>query len=117
MDTRYVKANRLILPDYSESMTTRIKAGRGCGSQFFPGWEGILEKLNADLAEVHPEYVIDQIKIKFGHLRYYVSGAASDEAAALITQAEVAASKVCSQCGEAIIPRVICPCLLELRKP
>jgi hypothetical protein len=36
-------------------------------------WFPIIKKLDEDLAELVPEYSLDQLKEKFGGLRYYVS--------------------------------------------
>ena len=35
------------------------------------GWQEIIENLDRELAKIDPNYTIDQIKEKFGGLRYY----------------------------------------------
>jgi len=38
-----------------------------------PGWHELIIKLNDDLAALDPGYVVDQVKEKFGGLRYYAT--------------------------------------------
>lgn len=38
-------------------------------------WREILLKLDADLAQIDPDYEILQVKVKFGELRYYIKSA------------------------------------------
>jgi hypothetical protein len=65
------------------------------------GWWPIVEKLDSDLKEIDPDYQVDQVKEKFGGLRYYASynQEVSEQARKLIGQAEVQASKTCEWCG------------------
>jgi len=37
------------------------------------GWDELIIKLNDDLAAIDPGYVVDQVKEKFGGLRYYAT--------------------------------------------
>ena len=50
---------------YSEDLTARLHKGLNCGSSYIPGWAPIIEDLNTKLAELHPDYVVNQIKSKF----------------------------------------------------
>lgn len=54
-------------------------------------WHPVLLQLDRDLAAIDPNYIIHQVKIKFGSLRYYAiitTTTRSDEFHALIHQAE-----------------------------
>lgn len=77
----------------------RIEAGKGCGSWIQPGWFNLVVELDKQLAQLHPDYVIDQVKEKFGGLRYYVSGVDSELGNQLITDAESKSYQICDQCG------------------
>lgn len=59
--------------DMPEPIKSRVKAGAGCGSFFGKGWLDIVLKLDEDISKIDPNYVIDQVKEKFGGLRYYVT--------------------------------------------
>lgn len=81
----------------------RMKAGMGCHSGIGKGWLPIVEKLDADLAELVPDYTIDQIKQKLGGLRYYTGSVPKDvqqQVYQLITDAEILAEETCEVCGE-----------------
>lgn len=66
------------------------------------GWETLVRKLSCDL-EVYAktngvDLRVDQIKSKFGGLRYYVSG--GDETTdRMIHEAEQESLKTCEECG------------------
>jgi hypothetical protein len=68
------------------------------------GWAGIIEECDRRLRELDPNYSIQQIKEKFGGLRYYAS--ATDPAvdwdawSAVIAEAERKAAETCETCGE-----------------
>lgn len=62
------------------------------------GWLPIIEELDRKLALKHPNYVIDQIKEKFGGLRYYVTGV-DDNGYDLVDEAEAKSQQVCEVCG------------------
>jgi hypothetical protein len=36
-----------------------------------PGWLPVIERLHADLLKIDPNYVVAQVKEKFGGLRFY----------------------------------------------
>lgn len=74
------------------------------------GWYPIITKLDTDLSQVAPDYVIQQIKEKYGTLRYYAevqSVEVDDEVAPdvsqrfdeLIREAEEESARVCERCG------------------
>lgn len=62
------------------------------------GWHKIIKDLDSKLQKTDPDYCIDQIKEKFGGLRFYTSclSAAGDEA---VEEAEKLAAKTCEECG------------------
>lgn len=71
----------------------------GCGSYYIKGWATLIEVLNRNIAIYDPDYTIDQIKEKFGALRYYVSGVDSEQGQALIQMAEMLSETFCIDCG------------------
>lgn len=85
--------------EFPEAIQRRLDAGQKCGSSIGKGWLPIVEQLDKDLAELHPNYVINQIKEKFGALRFYTSGAMSSKARQLIHAAEAATTNLCEICG------------------
>ena len=68
------------------------------------GWRKIVYKLNADIEDISPGHTIEQIKEKFGGLRYYCTFDHNDDKGDkiydLITQAETESMKTCEICGE-----------------
>lgn len=73
----------------------RIPSGVG------EGWWPIIEELHAKLLELDPEYTVDQVKEKFGTLRYYASfkNIPWQEASDLIAAAEKESAMRCEVCG------------------
>jgi hypothetical protein len=67
-----------------------------CGDGWFP----LIWKLCEDLEKVvGEEFMVDQVKEKFGTLRFYVS-ATNDEADRLIDNAERMSAGICELCGK-----------------
>lgn len=70
------------------------------------GWHPIVERLERVLNTVAPDYKVEQIKEKFGGLRYYVSfpEGTPDDAAwaanAAIAAAERDCGRTCEVCGQ-----------------
>lgn len=83
-----------------EDMQGRLRKGMGGGASFGRGWLPTVIKLNEQLAELFPDYAIDQIKEKFGGLRYYIDTYEKEEADDLIIAAELECEKMCEVCGE-----------------
>ena len=50
----------------------RIPARWGKWISVSPGWYPLIIELDEKLADVEPNYVLDQVKSKFGGLRYYI---------------------------------------------
>ena len=66
---------------------------------FGEGWDELVEQLTHQIIARDPNIRIDQVKEKFGTLRYYVDRA-TPEVRALIDAAETASESVCERCGE-----------------
>ena len=67
---------------------------------FYPeGWRKIVYKLNADIEAISPGHTIEQIKEKFGGLRYYCSVDDYSKVDDLIIEAEKESMKTCEVCG------------------
>lgn len=67
------------------------------------GWYPIICELDAALAAIDPQYVVHQVKEKFGTLSYYfhsdVDGA-RDQMHALVDEAETRCAATCELCGQ-----------------
>lgn len=84
--------------EFPEQIQKRLDAGNDCGSTIGKGWLPLVIELDAQLSELNPDYTINQIKQKFGGLRYYVTGV-GDEGHELIMEAERKAAQTCEICG------------------
>lgn len=67
-----------------------------------PGWVPILNELHAQLVELDPNYVLVQVKEKFGTLRVYteVDPVVRDPARELVAAAEAQSGTICEDCGD-----------------
>jgi hypothetical protein len=63
-----------------------------------PGWSEIVYDLHKKLERENPDYVIHQVKEKFGTLRYYV-GKMTDQGHIYIAEAENLSAVTCEECG------------------
>lgn len=68
------------------------------------GWQGIVLNLNKKLVMLDPEYKIDQIKEKFGILRFYYSTdikyvSSKHAMIRYVAEAEKASASICEKCG------------------
>ena len=78
-----------------------------CGVSFGRGWEPLIRKLCEDISEIlkgYPEFDfrVEQIKEKFGGLRFYPGALGQDlfdPITDLISAAEQESYKVCEDCG------------------
>ena len=91
---------------YPKEIHERVENGMGCASHISEGWYELVRELDSNIAEICPEYIIDQVKEKFGRLRYYISGITEDIDEAkvktiynLIHEAEEKSGKICAICG------------------
>ncbi len=69
------------------------------------GWKDILDKLFSELVKSKKDFVLSQVKEKFGLLRVYIDPISDDETdlseeQSIIYEYEVLSSKVCGNCGQ-----------------
>ena len=88
---------------FPKQIQDRVEAGMGCGSSIGIGWLPMVVELDESLAKIDPDYKIDQIKEKFGGLRFYISSDANRmrEMYDLIDIAEGKSFETCEMCGAA----------------
>lgn len=83
----------------------RIPDGWGRWIRCDRGWYQIIVNIDRKLSELDPNYVVYQIKEKFGELRYYfeptdlVDEATKEEMRRIVGQGEAKARHTCEQCG------------------
>lgn len=70
-----------------------------------PGWFPLIQELHENLFELDPNYLVLQVKEKFGGLRYYISTTLADKASndriwGLIADAERKSQTICEMCGK-----------------
>ena len=66
------------------------------------GWKPLIQELHASIMAIYPDYEIQQIKEKFGSLRYYIGGVPEEHFDAvhnLINEAVRKADTLCEVCG------------------
>lgn len=80
-------------------LLNRIPAGYIEVIEVSEGWHPIIIELDKQIAAIHPDYKIHQVKEKFGGLRYYTN-VVDAEVGKLIAEAEKKSFKTCEQCGE-----------------
>ncbi|WP_102146082.1 hypothetical protein [Mycobacterium hubeiense] len=90
-----------------ETILRRIPDGWGRWIGHDAGWYPIVVAIDQRLSAIDPEYVVHQIKEKFGTLRYYCAPSAEepgpsvlDAFRAIIGDAERASAITCERCGE-----------------
>ena len=70
------------------------------------GWQPIVRELHAKVLEIDPDIEVEQIKEKFGGLRYYFTSRfafpsdENDQINALVAAAEAKCDVTCEDCGE-----------------
>lgn len=69
-----------------------------CGAHIPDGWFGVVERLIVDLIALGWDRDCQQIKVKFGGLRFYI-GESTPEVRARIFTAENEARVTCAVCG------------------
>lgn len=77
------------------------------GADILPGWVPLVDRLHAKLLEIDPDIVVDQVKEKFGGLRYYWHSPTKwegdwheDARRILVDAAEEQSYFICEICGE-----------------
>lgn len=69
-----------------------------CGSGINDGWVPLVDQLIQDLIVLGWDKDLQQVKEKFGTLRFYI-GVGNDEIHSAISAAEHASAKICEECG------------------
>ena len=66
-----------------------------------PGWKNLIKELDSKMSAIDPDYTIEQIKEKFGGLRYYFSSNShnADAMYDLEGKYEEKSFKICEYCG------------------
>lgn len=90
---------------YPDEIRERVANGHRCGSQIGEGWFDLVRELDAKIAKLAPDYVVHQVKEKFGGLRYYIGlknseTTISDKIHELVHETEQASLNICEVCGE-----------------
>jgi hypothetical protein len=67
------------------------------------GWYNLIEATHYAILEVDPDYKINQIKEKFGGLRYYIEG--NEAAHDIAWKAEDISCGICEVCGATGVTR------------
>lgn len=71
------------------------------GAGVNPGWEPLVDELHAKVLEIDPNVVVEQVKEKFGGLRYYFDSELGYKAIEpTVREYEIRASQTCEVCGE-----------------
>ncbi|MCV7355341.1 hypothetical protein [Mycolicibacterium fluoranthenivorans] len=90
-----------------ETILRRIPDGWGRWISVDPGWYPLVIATDQRLVEIDAEYVVHQIKEKFGTLRYYYWPSSEDASPELLDamdtitdDAERASAITCERCGE-----------------
>lgn len=91
-------------PTFPSLIQERIDAGHRCGSSIGVGWLPLIIELDENISKLDPDYIIHQIKEKFGLLRFYI-GTNSDSDTKnqiydLIEKAENKSATICEICGK-----------------
>jgi hypothetical protein len=91
-----------------EKSYPKMYAGKYGGFAVGKGWWPIIERLSSNIqqhiewknreTEVVPQVVVEQIKEKFGGLRFYYQGG-DDNVAGMVRMAEAWADIACEDCG------------------
>jgi hypothetical protein len=86
-----------------DKLLSRIPEGWGKYISCNPGWWRILGELETKLNYLDLDYKINQVKEKFGTLRFYYQptkdGVIQDIMKACVKEAEYLSSKTCEMCG------------------
>jgi len=122
-DALHVPADAGALGGELEAVLRRIPDGWGRWIGVGRGWYRLVTELNQALSRLDPGYVVNQVKEKFGGLRYYYepSGGLSERTAAamqsLVMATEAKASQTCEQCGAPAVLQQSAAGLYQTRCP
>ena len=76
-----------------------------CGNQELPGWAAIIKEIDEYLCTLDPNYTVEQVKEKFGTLRFYYRLTAEDitedrmDIAQNVMALENQTATICQECG------------------
>lgn len=112
---RDVLLNSLHIPDDAgiyaaglERILRRIPDGWGRWISHDAGWYPIVTRCDEQLAAIDPDYVVHQVKEKFGTLRYYCAPSPGKNGApfreqfsGVVQEAEVTSAQTCERCSAA----------------
>jgi hypothetical protein len=102
LDTLHVPEDAGPHRDALVSILMRIPEGWGRWISCDAGWYPLISRLHADLQAVDPEYVVHQVKEKFGTLRFYAHtdrGDVREQIEALVAAAEQQSTEACELCS------------------
>ena len=83
------------LKDKYPTLFTNTLWGFECGD----GWYTLIDELSSCIVAYKHDVVADQVKEKFGQLRFYITGG-DRYIDGMITLAEHMSARVCEQCGK-----------------
>lgn len=63
------------------------------------GWVPLVDELHSKVLEIDPDVRVDQVKEKFGTLRYYFSSDLYDQVEAVVREYESRSAVTCETCG------------------
>jgi hypothetical protein len=71
------------------------------GGHVNPGWEPLVDELHAKVLELDPDVVVEQVKEKYGGLRYYFNTLTDHTSIeAIVSDYEARSKHTCEVCGE-----------------
>jgi hypothetical protein len=66
------------------------------------GWHPVIAEVHAQLLRIDPKYTVDQVKEKYGKLRYYFTASKPERRTAMevvVDEAEQRSGTICERCG------------------
>lgn len=92
------------LPSQLRRLVARIDPSWPQSVEVGPGWFPLLARLDQRLGEIAPNYVVQQIKAKFGSLSFYATPSDdpyeyNEEFKEAIRAAEWESTEMCEDCG------------------
>lgn len=94
------------LPPRVQAIADRLRDSWGETIDVGPGWFDLITRLDKQLAQLSPGYVLEQCKTKYGTLRYYARPEDAEDVDTqfafndVIRAAEDESVAICEECGE-----------------
>ena len=82
-----------------KEIAKRIPSSHSGQSFIPPGWRNLVRLLDREIAEIHPDYALTQVKSKYGSLRYYVP-LGNEEVQNIINKYSALSENTCEVCGQ-----------------